>query len=87
MTTVAHGEDAVALLAARWLDLAGHRLAREVATGRMCDRCARSALVTIGLAGGLPPATLARDVVKGYEDKMRSIAVAVLALLDEADAA
>lgn len=90
MTAVANGQDAVAVLAARWLDLAGERLARDVATGKVCDRCARAALLTIGVAGGIPPVTLAREGLHGYERKLHGISAAVARLLeldDEAGAA
>ena len=65
-TVIARPEEAAAMLAASWLDCAGQRLAYAVASGEMCDRCARAALSTIGLAGGIPPGMLARDGLGGF---------------------
>ncbi len=61
-------------LAGRWLHLAGKRLAIEVASGNLCDRCARSSLRTIGLAGGIGPVTVAGMLLDGYGSTLSEIA-------------
>lgn len=59
-------EAAAEAVVGSWAELAGPRLAAEVATGALCDRCARRALATVGLAGGVGPARIARLVLVPY---------------------
>lgn len=82
MTAVAHGEEAVAVLAARWMDLAGRNLAYKVASGEVCDRCARNALTTIGVAGGLPPKAIATQALGEYGRVLADVSARVAALLE-----
>lgn len=82
MTAVAHGDDAIALLAARWLDLAGRDLAYKVASGEVCDRCARNALATIGVAGGLSPKAIATQALGEYGRVLADVSARVAALLE-----
>ena len=64
---------AIQLLTASWLDIAGERLAQGVATGALCNRCARLALMTIGIAGGIPPGRLVRECLLGYSRTLTEI--------------
>ena len=57
-----------------WVGLAGPRLAGEVAVGAVCDRCARRTLVTVGLAVGIGPVRLARDLLLPYQRALAEIA-------------
>lgn len=82
MTAVAYGQDAVAVLALRWFDLAGRELAYKVAAGEMCDRCARKALTTIGVAGGLPPKQIATAGLIEYGRVLKEVSSRVAALLE-----
>lgn len=65
-TVITWPDEAVAILTARWLDLGGRDLALTVARGEICNRCARKALTSLGLAGGIGPATIARHLRDGY---------------------
>jgi 2-phosphoglycerate kinase len=66
-------EDIAAAIVQSWLDTAGPALARQVADGRRCDSCARATLVTVGLAGGIGAARVARMLVDGYGRTLAAI--------------
>lgn len=66
-------EPAVAVTGEAWLRLAGPLLARRVAAGLVCDRCARSAMVTVGIAAGIAAVPLAHAVRDGYDEELERL--------------
>jgi hypothetical protein len=74
-------EEAAQAVAESWQALAGPKLALAVAKGEMCDRCARAALLSIGVAAGVPPKALALCVL-AYGETMRQLADRIAALLE-----